>query len=269
VLRLLEPAPVTDRSTGPRPVGSLRDVLHTLDTTRAWLQQHPQQAHLAHARAAARLAVTIAHGVPGGRTGGPTNARRWEQIARKLHDLTELGDARSDHLLHELEAAQGWLHHQLGAHQAADPTAGDPNWRDAVSTLQGRLPALAEQIDRYISVATSRGQLCVPQAELDMNGPRRGIYYAKAGWRRATPTDDPIQTLRSALYRAAQVPADREKALRQALGNPAAIARASFAQQLTPLANSAETSVQSVAAPTHANPQRSSAGRTRPPLASR
>jgi hypothetical protein len=47
VLRLLELAPATERSTGPRPVASLRDVLDTLDATRGWLQQHPQAKDLA------------------------------------------------------------------------------------------------------------------------------------------------------------------------------------------------------------------------------
>jgi hypothetical protein len=241
VLRALETAPATERSTGPRPITSLNDVLHTIDTTRAWLEQHPQTTHLAHARAVARLAVTITRGAaasnpPGDPAGDRAEAHRWARIVRRLRNLGELGAGDRDHLVAELLTANDWLHHQLHAHNDAGRATigGDAAWREALSTLKGRLPALAKQIDGVVAAATTQGQLCVPQAALDMSAPRRGIFMAKAGWRQATPTDHPIETLRSDLTSAARVPADREKALRQALGDPAALARLAFAQPATP-----------------------------------
>jgi hypothetical protein len=237
VLRLLELAPATERSTGPRPIASPRDVLHTIDATRAWLQQHPQTKDLAHARAVTRLAVTITRGLsnlnPQGHSSAGSYAHRWEQIAKKLQKLAELDRGYPDHLVHELVAANDWLHNQLRARKAT----GSPNtqhWHDALSTMQGRLPGLAAQLNQVVGAAVTQGQVCVSQAELDLTGPRRGIFLAKARWRRATPDDDDVQAVRHELSLAAQVPADRERALRQALGNPVAIARSAFPQSLTP-----------------------------------
>jgi hypothetical protein len=100
--------------------------------------------------------------------------------------------------------------------------------------MQGRLPGLAAQLNQVVGAAVTQGQVCVSQSELDLSAPRRGIFLAKARWRRATADDDEVQALRHELALAAQVPADRERALRQALGNPAAIARSAFPQSLTP-----------------------------------
>lgn len=133
-------------------------------------------------------------------------------------------------------AANDWLHNQLRAPQATRSPAGtstSQSWRAALSTLQGRLPALAAQLDRTVAAAAAQGQVCIPQAELDLTAPRRGIFVAKASWRQATPDDDPIQALRRALAGAAQSPTDREQALRQALGNPVAIARSALPQPPT------------------------------------
>jgi hypothetical protein len=238
VLRLLDTAPATERSTGPRPVASLSDVLYTLDSTRAWLEEHPQTTHLAHARAAARLAVTITRGAadstPHNLDAG-ADAHRWQGIAKKLQDLVELEAGNRDHLVAELTAANDWLHHQLRTPQAvrAAGRGNDPTWREVLSTLKGRLPALAKQINGVIAAATTQGQLCVPQAELDMSASRRGVFMAKPSWRQATPTDRPIEAIRRELHGAARVPADHEHALRQALGNPAALARLAFAHPPT------------------------------------
>jgi hypothetical protein len=237
VLRLLEPAPATERSTGPRPITSLRDLLDTIDATHTWLQQHPQTRDLAYARAVTRLAVTITRGVtdlnPQGHSSTGGHAYRWEQIAKKLHNIAELDRGRHDHLVHELVAANDWLHHELRARKAT----GSPNtqhWHDALSTMQDKLPALAAQLNHVVGAAVTQGQVCVSQAELDMTAPRRGIFLAKARWRRAAPADDAIQALRHELDDAARTPIDREQALRQALGNPVAIARSAFPQPLTP-----------------------------------
>jgi hypothetical protein len=267
VLRLLETAPATERSTGPRPVASLRDVLHTLDTTRAWLEQHPQTTHLAHARAVARLAVTITRGAtdsnPPGNPGAGADAYRWERIAKKLQDLGELEAGNRDHLVGELAAAADWLHHQLRAHQEARSagTGSDPAWREALSMLNRKLPALAKQIDGVVAAATTQGQLCVPQAELDMTATRRGIFMAKPSWRQATPTDRPIEELRRELNGAARAPADHEQALRQALGNPAALASLAFAQPPTP--DSGIDAQQSTAGPAKTTAPRGRRGRAR------
>jgi hypothetical protein len=247
VLRLLVTVPATERSTGSRPVASLRDVLHTVDTTRAWLEQHPQTTHLAHARAVARLAVTITRGAadsnPHNLDAG-ADAHRWQGIAKRLQDLGELEAGNRDDLVAELTAANDWLHHQLRTPQAARAAAGrgdDPTWREALLTLKGRLPALAKQIDGVVAAATIQGQLCVPQAELDMSAPRRGVFMAKPSWRQATPTDRPIEAIRRELHGATRVPADRDQALRQALGDPAALARLAFAQPPTPSSESERT----------------------------
>jgi hypothetical protein len=252
VLRLLETAPATERSTGSRPVASLRDVLHTLDTTRAWLEQHPQTTHLAHARAVARLAVTITRGAADTSSQNDpdagADAYRWGRISKKLQDLGELKAGDRDHLVGELAAANDWLHHHLRAHQQARSTGSDPAWREALSTLKRRLPAFATQIDGVVAAATTQGQLCVPQAKLDMSAPRQGVFQAKPSWRQATPTDHPIEALRRELHAAARVPADHEQALGQALGDPAALARLAFTQPPTP-GRGTGTSHQSAARP--------------------
>ena len=246
VLRLLDTAPATERSTGPRPVASPRDVLYTLDSTRAWLEEHPQTTHLAHARAAARLAVTITRGAADSdprHLDAGADAHRWQGIAKRLQDLGELEAGNRDHLVAELTAANDWLHHQLRTPQAARAAGrgNDPTWHEALLTLKGRLPALAKQIDGVVAAATTQGQLCVPQAELDMSAPRRGVFMAKPSWRQATPTDRPIEAIRRELHGAARVPADGEQALRQALGDPAALARLAFAQPPTPSSESERT----------------------------
>jgi hypothetical protein len=272
VLRLLDTAPVTERSTGPRPVTSLHEVLRTVDATRAWLEQHPQTTHLAHARAAARLATTITRGAASSshdQPGAAADVHRWEQISKKLRDLGELGAGNRDQLARELLAADDWLQHQLDAHQQTQPasTGPDPTWTAELPTLRGRLPALAKQIDGVVAAATAQGQLLVPQAELDMSAPRRGVFHAKPRWRKATPSDQPIKTLRRELEGAARMPADREQALRHALGNPAALARASFAQPPTPNPRPSElehTTAQPSSRPaTTAAPGRSRRGRAR------
>jgi hypothetical protein len=126
-------------------------------------------------------------------------------------------------------AANDWLHHQLRLRKETD-SPSTQHWHHALSTMQGKMPALAAKLNHVVGAAVTQGQVCVPQAELDMTAPRRGIFHAKTRWRQATPTDDAIQALRRELDLATQVPADRERALRQALGNPVAIARSAFAQ---------------------------------------
>lgn len=246
MLRLLETAPAIERSTGARPVASLRDVRHTVDTARAWLAQHPQTTHLAHARAISRLAVTITRGAADSNPRDPTaraEADRWQRIAKNLQDLGVLEAGNRDHLVAELTAANDWLHRQLHAHQQGRETgtAGGPAWRESLSKLKGRLPALAKQIDGVVAGATAQGQLCVPQAELDMSAPQSGVFMAKPSWRKATPADRPIEALRRELHVAARVPASHEQAHRQALGGPAALARLAFTQPPNPSRGRAES----------------------------
>lgn len=204
----------------------------------SWLEQHPQTTHLAHARAVAGLAVTITRGAADSSSRNDpdagADAYRWGRISKKLQNLGELKAGDRDHLVGELAAANDWLHHQLRTHQQARSTGSDPAWREALSTRKGRLPAFATQIDGVVAAATTQGQLCVPQAELDMSAPRHGVFQAKPSWRQATATDHPIEALRRELHAAARVPADREQALGQALGDPAALARLAFTQPPTP-----------------------------------
>jgi hypothetical protein len=241
VLRLLDVAPATERSTGARQVASPHDVVAVLDTARAWLQQQPSQAQLVHVRALTRLAATITQGASAlgpetvGTAEGGAYAHRWHQIARKLQNVVGLDD-RPDQLVREVVAATDWLHEQFQAQVVTRRQTGavPEEWRTGVSTMLGRLPTLAGQLDLAVIAAVSRGELCVPQHELDLSAPKRGVFHAKAGWRKALLGDDQVRILRHHLVGAAKIPPDREQALRQALGDPAALARLSYSAPPSP-----------------------------------
>lgn len=158
MLRLLETAPAIERSTGARPVASLRDVRHTVDTARAWLAQHPQTTHLAHARAISRLAVTITRGAADSNPRDPTaraEADRWQRIAKNLQDLGVLEAGNRDHLVAELTAANDWLHRQLHAPQPRTcrvAAAGRPG------PTPGDCPSSARSITRLTPPRGGRGR---------------------------------------------------------------------------------------------------------------
>src|SRR5690606_40184901 len=85
-----------------------------------------------------------------------------------------------------------------------------------------------------------------------MTTARHGILVAKAQWSRVTLTDRAVQNLRSELNGAARVPVGHERALRQTLGDPVAIARIAFAQPPAPsrgAAGSAKAPAQQLSGP--------------------
>lgn len=234
VLRMLNTAPSTELSTAARQVNSIGDVADVLDTARAWLHQHPGRAQYAHLVAATRLAVVISNSAaridPNGTLDTRSYVHRWAQVAKKLQPLTGLDQANPDTLLQALDTASDWLRQQARTH-LADPNQRaqpNPNWQAAQPQLLGKLPGLATQLDRALAAATIRGHLCVNQSELDSSRTRRGIFYAKARWRKAKPDNDEVRALRGRLETAARAPVDREQALRRALGDPVALARSSY-----------------------------------------
>jgi hypothetical protein len=235
VLRRLDTAPATELSRAARQVNSLDDIDSVLDTARAWLHQHPGRAQYTHLVATTRLAVLISTSAARTDPDSPLDpasyAHQWAQVANKLQPLTGLEQTRTDTLLQELDTASDWLRLQTRA-QLADPAhpgrQADPDWRTAQPRLLGKLPGLAAQLDRALAAATTRGHLCVSQFGLDTSRTRRGIYYAKARWRKAKTNDTEIRALRTRLATAAKTPTDHEQALRRALGDPVALARSSY-----------------------------------------
>jgi hypothetical protein len=158
-------------------------------------------------------------------------AHRWGQVAKKLERLTGLDQASPDALLQELDAASDWMRLRARAQMADHAYQGlqsDLDWRTAQPRLLGKLPGLAAQLDRAVAAGTTRGHLCVTQSELDTTKTRQGIFYAKARWRKAKPSDNEVRALRNRLANAARAPIDRDQALRRALGDPVALARSSY-----------------------------------------
>jgi hypothetical protein len=238
VLRLLELAPPIERSAGPGQVGSLRDVIGVLDAARVWLHRYPGRARHSHAVAATRIAVTITTDAarlgPAGPVDAGPYAYQWSQVARRLQPLTGLDGGRTDPLVQELDAAADWLRGRVRAQLAAPAQTRamlDAEWHAALPKILGKLPGLAAQLNHAVAAAARQGHLCVPQSELDLSTTTRGIFYAKSRWRKATAADDQVQELRDRLDIAARVPTNRERALRQALGDPAALARDAYPQR--------------------------------------
>jgi hypothetical protein len=185
--------------------------------------------------AATRLAVLISNSAARIDPDGPLDTRsyayRWGQVAKRLERLTGLDQASPDALLQELDTASDWMRQQVRAQMAAHAYQGhqsDLDWRTAQPRLLGKLPGLAAQLDRAVAAGTNRGHLCVTQSELDKSQTRQGIFYAKARWRKAKPSDDEVRALRARLANAARAPIDHEQALRRALGDPVALARSSY-----------------------------------------
>jgi hypothetical protein len=134
----------------------------------------------------------------------------------------------------ELDAAADWLRGRVRAQLAAPAQTRamlDAEWHAALPKILGKLPGLAAQLNHAVAAAARQGHLCVPQSELDLSTTTRGIFYAKSRWRKATAADDQVQELRDRLDIAARVPTNRERALRQALGDPAALARDAYPQR--------------------------------------
>jgi hypothetical protein len=204
VLRLLDTAPSTELSSAARQVSSLDGVTDVLDTARAWLHQYPGRAHYAYLVAATRLAVLISNSAVRIDPDGPLDTRsyayRWAQVAKRLERLTGLDQASPDALLQELDAASDWMRLRARAQMADHSYQGlqsSLDWRTAQPRLLGKLPGLAAQLDRAVAAGTTRGHLCVTQSELDMSRSSRGIFYAKARWRKAKPSDEEVRALRA------------------------------------------------------------------------
>ena len=232
VMRLLAVAPATEQSTGPRQIGSLDDVVDVLDTARAWLRQHPSRAQHAHIVTVTRLAVTVTAAAVRHDVNGLTDARylgqRWSSVAKALSDFAGLERGKPDAMVHDLSAAADYLRARIQPKRADpldDHAVLPAHWRSGLSALLGKLPGLAAELDRAVATAIARGQLCIPQAQLDLSAPHRGIYYAKTQWQKATNDHEEVQALRHRLTTAASSPADGDSALQRGIGHPVAVAQ--------------------------------------------
>jgi hypothetical protein len=242
LLRLLDVAPATEPSTAAaRPVASLHDVAAVLDSTRAWLRQHPSQAQLSDIIAATRLAITVTAYATKVGSNGPVDphqqARRWSHIAKALPNLAGLERTQPGRLRQDLEAAADWLRTNLNALSAAGAAADaqPAARRDDCSAMLHRLPGLAAELGRAIDIGLARGHLCVAHTDLDLSAPRRGVYRATTRWRRASPADQEVRALRRRLTAAAAIPAnDTGNDIQAAQLNPAALAHLSHPTPSTP-----------------------------------
>jgi hypothetical protein len=188
LIRLLDTAPATETSTGPRHVHSLADVSAILDTTRAWMTQHPRETSLRHIRATTRLAYTIATTANRLHIADTTRYRasRWLAAANSLNGPADLLGPIHPTISQDLDKATAWLRDHHTPHQSPrTPTAV----RDAeLLNLTLKLPALAAQLHTATRSLVLRGQLLVSRSELEAS-PRSGLFHAKTMWRRARPNE--------------------------------------------------------------------------------
>ncbi|MGH3450499.1 MAG: hypothetical protein ACRDQW_07180, partial [Haloechinothrix sp.] len=190
ILRPLEVAPATEQATGPQPVASLHDTLQVLDSTRAWLHQHPGQASYRHILAATRLAVTVTAVAERHQAPVPAEATAWGQVARRLDEFTGLDGRKPDRLAQELDNASRWLRDQT-RQPGVEPQA-------QLRLLVQQLPGLAHQLDLTFTAAVRRARLCVAHYRLGRST-SASIHPAEARWQRATLADSQVSAVRRAL----------------------------------------------------------------------
>jgi hypothetical protein len=178
----LEPAPAT--AWPQLSVESAADARHAVAMVRIWMWQYPAQVQLAHLRACAEVAET-AIAVASGSASAPALSRLggyWRRVVLAVDEMRGLpAQAEGTAALATLASVGQWLRGG-GAHEALPLTKEFVEL--AVAAHRGQLSILSRK-DAYVRDTTLR---------------RRGpISSALSVWRPASPSDDPMRRLASAL----------------------------------------------------------------------
>lgn len=208
LLSHLQPAPVTERSTGPRDITSWADAIAAVAATRSAIQRQPAQATIAVTRAAARLgfAATAAGWRLSGRD-EPTprtsaHADRWRELAAALDDIADIRDSIHPALAEELNNAKNWVRTQV-AGRTSPATLADLG---GVIELQQETQRLCSDLRGHLVRAKHSGDLLTGEAVLDASASHGQIVMAVQHWSRAVPNDSQIATMMNRLQEVSTLP---------------------------------------------------------------
>jgi hypothetical protein len=176
LLRKLEPAAPTERSTGPRAPQSWQDVIAAIDNARDTVLRTPNQATLGLAAAAARLGFGVTavqwrlSGAEQPHTDTTAVGDRWRNLAHELARYADLRDRPDTAMISELQTAQQWVR-QNGA-----TTADTAEAQKHAAVAQGRLGLLCREIAHRIERAAGKRNLMIQRGHSILNtGARTGV----------------------------------------------------------------------------------------------
>ncbi|HCT80692.1 MAG TPA: hypothetical protein DGT23_29815 [Micromonosporaceae bacterium] len=206
LLRQLQTAPVVERSSGPRHVGSWADALRTVAAARSSVRRQQGLATVGLARAAARLgfAANAASWRAAG-TAEPTprvaaHADRWRELAGALSTVADLRDSIDAPLVPELDHVKAWIRSQASWGELTAASAGH------IAILQREVGGLCGDLRDPLRMATIRGDLMSMQKLALGTQTAGGIVPAVPQWATTRPSERNMAQMLHALATVADLP---------------------------------------------------------------
>lgn len=201
LLRTLAVAPPTEQSAIRPHIRDLKQVADLLQTTRAWLVQHPADTGVHHIRSAARLALTISAAgkllTPTPLTGDGT--ARWAAVLTSIEPLADIGGPIHSDISHQLDDAASWLRNQFARSRRFGTPI--PFRHEQLTSLATDLPDLADQLRTAMHRLASHRRLLIRHNSLAAE-PIAGIHRAEETWHRLDPDGATITSILDPLRRA-------------------------------------------------------------------